>query len=114
VPAHFPEDAHGLARFDGTCLYEHQDERIGRNRAWNTLVYNYDRREVANFLIANALYWLREFHVDGLRVDAVASMLYLDYGRARGEWLPNAFGGRENLTAVAFLRRLNTVVHEQA
>ncbi|HEU4664471.1 MAG TPA: 1,4-alpha-glucan branching protein GlgB [Dokdonella sp.] len=113
VPAHFPDDAHGLARFDGTCLYEHEDPRIGRHREWRTLVYNYDRREVANFLIANALYWLREFHVDGLRVDAVAAMLYLDYDREAGEWLPNPFGGRENLAAVEFLRRLNASVHAQ-
>ena len=113
VPAHFPEDAHGLARFDGTCLYEHEDPRSGRHRDWNTLVYNLGRREVANFLIANALYWLREFHVDGLRVDAVASMLYLDYSREPGEWIANAYGGRENIAAVEFLRRFNTVVHEQ-
>jgi len=114
VPAHFPQDSHGLVRFDGTCLYEHEDPRIGRHREWDTLVYNFGRREVANFLIANALYWLREFHIDGLRVDAVASMLYLDYNREPGQWLPNAFGGRENLEAVAFLRRFNELVHSEA
>ncbi len=113
VPAHFPEDAHGLERFDGTCLYEHLDPRLGRHPDWGTLVYNYDRVEVQGFLIANALYWLREFHVDGLRVDAVASMLYLDYSRRPGEWLPNRHGGRENLGAIAFLRRLNEVVHAE-
>jgi 1,4-alpha-glucan branching enzyme len=95
VAAHFPADAHALARFDGTCLYEHEDPRRGRHPDWGTRIYNYGRREVSNFLIANALYWLREFHADGLRVDAVASMLYHDYSRAPGEWLPNAWGGRE-------------------
>lgn len=114
VPAHFPEDGHGLVRFDGTCLYEHEDPRRGRHREWNTLVYNYGRREVSNFLIANALYWLREFHIDGMRVDAVASMLYLDYNRKPGEWLPNVHGGRENIEAVTFLKRLNEVVHGEA
>lgn len=114
VPAHFPEDGHGLVRFDGTCLYEHEDPRRGRHREWNTLVYNYGRREVSNFLIANALYWLREFHIDGLRVDAVASMLYLDYNREPGQWLPNVYGGRENLEAVTFIKRLNEIVHAEA
>ncbi|MGE0652213.1 MAG: 1,4-alpha-glucan branching protein GlgB [Alphaproteobacteria bacterium] len=113
VPAHFPSDAHGLVRFDGTCLYEHEDERKGRHKEWDTLIYNYSRREVANFLIANALYWLKEFHLDGLRVDAVSSMLYLDYGREPGEWEANAFGGNENLEAIDFLKRLNTEVYAQ-
>ncbi|HWD59224.1 MAG TPA: 1,4-alpha-glucan branching protein GlgB [Stellaceae bacterium] len=110
VPGHFPSDAHGLGRFDGTALYEHADPRQGLHRDWNTLIYNYGRREVANFLLANALYWVRDFHIDGLRVDAVASMLYLDYSRQPGEWIPNMYGGRENLDAIAFLRRMNEVV----
>ncbi|HSE11946.1 MAG TPA: 1,4-alpha-glucan branching protein GlgB, partial [Rudaea sp.] len=114
VPAHFPDDPHGLGGFDGTCLYEHADPRSGRHSDWNTLVYNFGRREVANYLIVNALYWLREFHVDGLRVDAVASMLYRDYSRAPGEWIANVHGGRENLEAIAFLRELNTAVHSRA
>jgi 1,4-alpha-glucan branching enzyme len=108
VPAHFPSDPHGLVRFDGTALYEHEDPRLGFHKDWNTLIYNFGRREVSNFLQANALFWLRGYHVDGLRVDAVASMLYLDYSRAPGEWLPNVHGGRENLEAVSFLRNLNT------
>ncbi|MBX3501677.1 MAG: 1,4-alpha-glucan branching protein GlgB [Alphaproteobacteria bacterium] len=113
VPAHFPSDAHGLARFDGTALYEHQDPREGFHRDWNTLIYNFGRREVQGFLIASALYWLEQFHVDGLRVDAVASMLYRDYSRAHGEWIPNVHGGRENLEAVSFLQHLNAVVAER-
>jgi 1,4-alpha-glucan branching enzyme len=111
VPAHFPSDAHGLAHFDGTALYEHADPRRGFHPDWNTLIYNFGRREVANFLIANACYWFDRFHIDAIRVDAVASMLYLDYSRAEGEWIPNALGGRENLEAVAFLQRLNETVY---
>ncbi|MGH2731290.1 MAG: 1,4-alpha-glucan branching protein GlgB [Actinomycetota bacterium] len=113
VPAHFPRDDWALARFDGTALYEHLDPRRGEHPDWGTLVFNFGRREVKNFLIANALYWIDEFHVDGLRVDAVASMLYLDYSRKAGEWTPNRFGGRENLEAVDFLTELNTVVHAE-
>jgi 1,4-alpha-glucan branching enzyme len=110
VPGHFPSDAHGLGRFDGTALYEHADPRQGLHRDWNTLIYNFGRREVANFLLSSALYWLREFHIDGLRVDAVASMLYLDYSRREGDWIPNKYGGRENLDAIDFLRRMNKLV----
>ncbi|HLG46837.1 MAG TPA: 1,4-alpha-glucan branching protein GlgB [Reyranella sp.] len=113
VPAHFPTDAHGLARFDGTALYEHLDPREGFHRDWNTFIYNFGRREVQGFLIASALHWLNHFHVDGLRVDAVASMLYRDYSRNPGEWIPNIYGGREHLEAIDFLRHLNAVVQER-
>jgi 1,4-alpha-glucan branching enzyme len=111
VPAHFPKDAWALGRFDGTALFEHLDPRQGEHAHWNTFIFNYGRPEVKNFLVANALYWLDEFHVDGLRVDAVASMLYLDYGKGPGQWVPNKFGGRENLDAIAFLRDLTDRVH---
>jgi 1,4-alpha-glucan branching enzyme len=113
VPAHFPRDDHGLSHFDGTALYEHADSRLGEHIDWGTKIFNYGRHEVRNFLVANALFWLDRFHVDGLRVDAVASMLYLDYSRKPGEWVPNRHGGRENLDAIDFLRQLNTAVHRE-
>ena len=113
VPAHFPADAHGLVRFDGTALYEYEDPREGIHQDWGSLIYNYSRTEVGNYLIGNALYWIERYGVDGLRVDAVASMLYRDYSRAPGQWVPNRYGGRENLEAIAFLRKMNEIVGQE-
>ncbi|MDE2444813.1 MAG: 1,4-alpha-glucan branching enzyme, partial [Alphaproteobacteria bacterium] len=113
VPAHFPTDQHGLSNFDGTALYEHQDPRQGYHPDWNTAIYNFGRKEVISFLLNNALFWLERYHLDGLRVDAVASMLYLDYSRKEGEWIPNQYGGRENLEAISFLQRMNHETYGQ-
>ena len=113
VPAHFPKDDFALARFDGTALYEHQDPRLGEHIQWGTYIFNYGRKEVANFLLANALYWMDIFHIDGLRVDAVASLLRLDFCKEEGQWLPNVYGGSENLEAIEFLKHMNSVIAER-
>ena len=114
MPGHFPNDPHGLGLFDGTHLYEHADPRQGFHQDWGTYIYNYGRQEVAAFLVANARFWLERYRLDGLRVDAVASMLYLDYSRKAGEWVPNRYGGNENLDAIDFLRRMNEVAYRAA
>lgn len=111
--AHFPRDTHGLCGFDGTHLYEPTDRRRAEHPHWGTLIFDYGRPEVKNYLIANALYWIKEYHADGIRMDAVASMLYLDYGRNDGDWIPNMYGGKENLDAVEFLKHLNSVVKKE-
>lgn len=113
VPAHFPRDSYGLAAFDGTCLYEHQDPRQGSHPHWGTLIYNYGRPQVSNYLIANALFWVEKYHADGIRMDAVASMLYLDYGRQDGEWIPNMYGGNENLEAIELIKHLNSILKRE-
>ena len=113
VPAHFPKDENGLARFDGTCLYEHLDPRQGEHPHWGTLIYNYGRPQVVNFLIANALFWVKRYHADGIRMDAVASMLYLDYGKKDGEWVANMYGSNENLEAIEMLKNLSEVFHKE-
>ena len=113
VPSHFPADEHGLGNFDGTHLFEHDDPRLGFHPDWGSYIFNYGRHEVRSYLISSALFWLDKYHADGFRVDAVASMLYLDYSRKAGEWIPNLHGGRENLEAIAFLRRFNEAVHQE-
>lgn len=113
VPAHFPRDTYGLSAFDGTCLYEHQDPRQGAHPHWGTLIYNYGRPQVCNYLIANALFWIEQYHADGIRMDAVASMLYLDYGKNDGEWVANIYGGNQNLEAMEFLKHVNSMIHKR-
>ena len=113
VPAHFPRDTYGLSGFDGTCLYEHQDPRQGSHPHWGTLIYNYGRPQVSNYLIANALFWVEKYHADGIRMDAVASMLYLDYGKQDGEWIPNMYGGNENLEAIELIKHFNSILKKR-